>query len=132
MLKIKTIPVLTRMIAKIDLKPILNTLKNADIFDKTDNKADVMKQLTKEKAAELAFAMLGEITAQLDKIGDDIPEFVALYKGVSIEEAGEFDIAEIINEVINDDGIRTFFLRALRKKAERVASTSSAAITTGG
>lgn len=132
MLKLKTIPVLTRMIAKIDMKPILETLKNADIFDKADNKSDAMKQFTKEKAAELAFDMLSEFTAQIDKIGDDIPEFVSLYKGVSIEEASEMDLAEIINEVINDDGIRTFFSRALRKKAEHAASTSSVNIMTGG
>ena len=32
MLKIKTIPVLTRIISKIDVKPIVESLKNADIL----------------------------------------------------------------------------------------------------
>ena len=131
MLKIKTIPVLTRMIAKIDMKPIMNTLKNADVFDAAATKKDALKQLSAEKVGELAFDLLGEITPQLDKIGEEMPLFVSLYKGVSIEEAGEMDVADIINDLINDEGIRTFISRALRKKAEHAASISSASITTG-
>lgn len=124
MLKIKTIPVLTRMIAKIDMKPIMNTLKNADVFDAATNKKDAVKQLSSEQMGELAFDLLAEITPQLDKIGEEIPEFVSLYKGVTIEEAGEMDVGEVINDLINDEGIRTFISRALRGKAEHAASIS--------
>lgn len=124
MLKIKTVPVLTRMISKIDVKPVLSALKNADVFDAAANKQDAMKQLTAEKAGELAFELLGEITPQLDKIGEEIPQFVSLYKDVTLEEAGEMDLGEIINELINDEGIRTFISRALRKKVEHDASHS--------
>ena len=131
MLKIKTIPVLTRMIAKIDMKPIMTKLKEADVFDAAATTKDAVKQLTAEKIGELAFDLLAEITPQLDKIGEEMPLFVSLYKGVSIEEAGEMDVADIINDLINDEGIRTFISRALQKKAEHVASISSASITSG-
>lgn len=119
MLKIKTVPVLTRIIAKLDLNPAIAALKEADIFAESKDKAEALKQLTNEKAAELAFQILAAVTPQLDKIGEDIPEFVALYKGVSLEEAGEMDLAEIVNDVIHDEGITGFFKNALRKKAER-------------
>lgn len=118
MLKIKTVPVLTRIIAKLDLKPAIETLKNADIFAESKNKNEAIQQLTKEKAAELAFDILAAITPQLGKIGEDIPEFVSLYKGVSLEEAGEYDLFEIVSEIIHDEGITGFFKNALRKKAE--------------
>ena len=118
MLKIKTVPVLTRIIAKLDLKPVISILKNTDVFGEAKNKAEALKELKGEGAAELGFEILGAITPQLDRIGEDIPEFVSLYKGVSLEEAGEFDLAEIVNEVIHDEGITGFFKNALRKKAE--------------
>ena len=38
MLKVKTIPVLSRMIAKLDVRPILTKLKEADIFKSAGNK----------------------------------------------------------------------------------------------
>ncbi len=119
MLKVKTIPVLSRMIAKLDTKPIVETLKNADIFKNTGSKTEALAEIKGEKAVELGFELIAEITPQLDRIGDDIPEFISLYKGVSLEEAGEFDFAEVLNEIINDEGIRNFFKNALRKKVEQ-------------
>ena len=32
-------------------------------------------------------------------------------------EAQKLDAAEVINELVNDEGVRSFFKRALRKKA---------------
>jgi len=119
MLKIKTIPVLTRIIAKLDVKPIMAKLKEADIFKGAGSKSEALAEIKGEKAVELGFELIAEIMPQLDKIGDDFPEFVSLYKGVSLEEAGEFDLAEIINELVNDEGIKNFFVTALRKKVER-------------
>ncbi len=119
MLKVKTIPVLSRMTAKLDTKPIVQTLKNADIFKNTGSKKEALAEIKGDKAVELGFELIAEITPQLDRIGDDIPEFVSLYKGVSLDEAGEYDFAEILNELINDEGIRNFFGTALRRKVER-------------
>jgi len=119
MLKVKTIPVLSRMIAKLDVKPILTRLKEADIFKSAGNKKEALAEIKGEKAVELGFELVAEIMPQLDRIGEDIPEFISLYKGVSLEEAGEMDFAEILNEVINDEGIRNFFGTALRRKVER-------------
>ncbi len=121
MLKIKTIPVLTRIISKLDLKPVIEIFKNADIFKEAKGKKDALKQLSGEKATELGFAMLAEITPQLGAVGEDLPEFVALYYGISIEEAAEKDFAEVLNDLIHDEGIRGFFATALRKKVEREA-----------
>ena len=117
MLKIKTIPVLTRIISKIDVE----SLKNADIFKESKGKKDALKQLSGEKAVELGFEILPEITVQLGAIGEDIPEFVALYYGISEEEAAEKDFAEVLNDLVHDEGIRGFFSTALRKKVGREA-----------
>lgn len=120
MLKIKTIPVLSRIVSKIDIKPIVASLKNADVFKEAKGKKDALKQLSGEKAAELGFEILPEITNQIGVIGEDIPEFVSLYYGISQEEANEKDIGEVINDLIHDTGIRTFFATALRKKAGHI------------
>ena len=91
MLKVKT--VLARMIAKLDVKPIVRILREADIFSNNTDKEQALEELKGEKAVELGFDIIAEITPQLDRIGDDIPEFIALYKGVSLEAAGELDFA---------------------------------------
>lgn len=121
MLTIGTIPILLKIVSKLDMKPIIEKLKTADIFDEPTDATDAMKQLSKEKVGILAFDMFAEIIPQFGKIADDLPPLVAAYKGMSVEEAVKLDAAEVINEIIRDDGITTFFERALRKKAEREA-----------
>ena len=90
-------------------------------FEETDSAEGALKQLSKEKVGLLGAEVLMDITPQLGKIADDLPQLVAAYKGVSIEEANKLDAAEVINEIINDDGVTSFFKRALRKKAEQGA-----------
>ena len=118
MLKVKTVPVLARIIAKLDVKPIVKKLREADVFSNDADKEKALEEIKGEKAVELGFELIAEITPQLDKIGDDIPEFIALYKGVSLEAAGEMDFAVVLNELIFDEGIRNFFKNALRRKVE--------------
>lgn len=121
MLTIKTMPILLKIVGKLDIKPIIPMLKDLDIFDEADSKENAVAQLSKEKVGVLAFEVIGELTPQLGKIADDIPPLVAAYKNVSIEEAEKLNAAEIINEIISDKGIRSFFQTALRKKAEQGA-----------
>ncbi len=133
MLSIKTVPQLFKIIAKLDTKPIVERLKNVDVWDdtETDENGNSVKKLSEEKVGLLIFEIVSEITPQLGKIGTDIPEFVALYKGVSVEEAEKLDLAEVVNELINDDGVVNFFKNALKKRAEQEQSISSANITHG-
>jgi len=121
MLTIKTMPILLTIVSKLDIKPVIEKLKTVDIFENTKNKKDAVKQLSKEKVGILAAEIITDLTPQLGKVADDLPQFVAAYKGVSLEEAMELDAAEVINEIINDEGVVTFFKRALRKKAEQNA-----------
>ena len=109
------------MIAKLDVKPIIEKLKNADIFKAAASKEEATKELRSAKAAELGFEVIAEICSQLDRIADDIPVFIALYKGVSKDEAEDLDFAEVLNEIIHDEGIKGFFSTALRRKVERGA-----------
>lgn len=121
MLTIKTMPMLLKIVAKLDMKPVIEKLKAADIFDEPTDAADAMRQLSKEKVATLAFEMLAELTPQLGRIADDLPPLVAAYKNIPIAEAEQLDAAEVINEIIHDEGVTTFFKRALRKKVEQEA-----------
>lgn len=121
MLTIKTMPMLLKIVAKLDIKPVIEKLKEIDIFDEPTNTEDAIKQLSKEKVATLAFEMLAELTPQFGKIADDLPPLVAAYKNIPIAEAEQLDAAEVINEIIRDEGITTFFKRALRKKVEQGA-----------
>ena len=77
-LKVKTLPVLSRIIAKLDVKPVIQTLKNADVFKGAKDKKQAVEELKGEKAMELGFEIIAEITPQLDKIGDDLYEFIDL------------------------------------------------------
>ena len=113
MIKVSMLPIMTRMVSKLDLTQVIEQLKNLDIFE--DGKVNI----TAEQAGILAFEIFAGLLPQMDKIGVDIPEFVALYKGIPIEEANELDIADLIAEIKNDEGIISFFKRALRKKVEQ-------------
>lgn len=121
MLTIGTMPILLKIVAKLDISPVIERLKGADIFEETNSAEGALKQLSKEKIGLLGASVIMDITPQLGKIADDLPQLVAAYKGVSIEEANKLDAAEVINELITDDGVRGFFKRALRKKAEQGA-----------
>ena len=117
MLTIKTIPTLLKIVGKLDIKPAVEMLKGLDIFEDAKDAKDAMKQFSREKVGILACEILCELTPQLGKIADDLPPLVAAYKGISVAEAQKLDAAEVINELVNDEGVRSFFKRALRKKA---------------
>lgn len=118
MLTIRTMPLLMKIAAKLDIKPIIEKLKTADIFDELKDKESVTKQLNKEKIGLLGAEVITDILPQLGKVADDLPPLIAAYKNISIEEAYNLDAAEVINEIIHDDGILNFFKTALRKKVE--------------
>ncbi len=119
MLTIGTMPILLKIVGKLDITPAIEKLKGVDIFKEPDNAEEAFKQLDKEKVGVLAMEIVAELTPQLGKIADDLPPLVASYKGVSLEEANKLDAAEVINEFIHDEGVVSFFKRALRKKVEQ-------------
>ena len=120
MLTIGTMPIMLKIVGKLDIKPIIPMLKNLDIFEEPkdgEDAKDALKKLSREKVGVLACEVLAEITPQLGTIAADLPPLVAAYKGISVAEAQKLDAAEVINELVNDEGVRSFFKRALRKKA---------------
>ncbi|RGG72151.1 hypothetical protein DWW95_04970 [Ruminococcus sp. AF17-6LB] len=119
MLNIKSMAILLKITAKLDIKPVIDKLKNLDIFAEAKSPDEAMKQLTKEKAAIVGAEMFAAILPQLDSVSDFLAEFVAAYKGVSVEEAEKLDAIEVIKELIGDCGVLNFFSSALRKKVER-------------
>lgn len=122
MLTIKTMPTLLKIVGKLDIKPVIEKMKGVDIFNDTkDDNGKEVKELSKEKVGILAMETIAEITPQLGRIADDLPPLVAAYYDISLEEAYKKDAAEVINDLINDEGIVSFFKRALRKKVEQGA-----------
>ena len=118
MITVKMIPVLSRIVSNLDLEPIIEKVVELDLFE-IKGKKITTKEITPEKIGDILEAALPEITKQIGAIGEFIPELVATYKGVSIEEAEKMDFSEIIFEFRNDEGIKNFFANALRKKVER-------------
>lgn len=118
MLTIRTMPLLLKIAAKLDLQPVIDRLKTADIFDEVKSGEEAVKQLNREKLGLLGAEIITEILPQLGKIADDIPPLVAAYKNISVEEAYNLDAIEVIKEIINDEGIVSFFKTALQKNVE--------------
>jgi hypothetical protein len=113
------------------MNPVIDVLKGADIFEAAVNKKDALAQLTPDKAGELAMQALSAILPQLDVVGEFLPELIAAYKKVSIDEASELDALEVIEEIVHDKGIISFFKRALPGKVEQTLSDSSTSIIAG-
>ena len=114
MLRISTIPHLMKIAGKLDLNPIIEKLKEVDIFE---NGKSAIEQLDKEKLGILGMEVLTAVTPQFGKIADDIIPLIAAYKNVSREEAENLDAIEVIGEIAHDEAIVRFFKSALRKKA---------------
>ena len=121
MLTIKAMPILLKIVGKLDIKPVVEMLKGLDIFEEAKDAKDAMLQFSREKVGVLACEIFAELTPQLGKIADDLPPLVAAYSDISVEEAEKRDAAEFINDIIHDEGIVSFFKRALRKKVEQGA-----------
>lgn len=113
MLKIKTIPVIMRIVSKLDLTPVISAVKELDGFKETDNKTEAAQQLA-ERKVELGLAVISSITPQLGAISDDVVELIASYESVSLEEAGDLDAVEEIKKIAGDAGIANFFKSALQ------------------
>ena len=113
MLTIRMLPTLSKIVGKLDAKPIIEILKAEDIFTEGE------KNFTNEQMGIIGADIIAAILPQLGRIADDLPALAAVYKGMTLEEVKDLDAADFINELVNDEGIRTFFARALRRKAEQ-------------
>ena len=118
MLNVKSMQILLRVTSKLDLTPVIDTLKSADIFTDAKSKEDALAQLTTEKAGELAVTAISALLPQLDAVADFLPELVAAYKGVTVEEANNLDAFAVLEEIIHDEGMTAFFKRAVRGKVK--------------
>ena len=118
MLNVKSMQILLRVTSKLDLTPVIDALKNADIFTDAKSKEDALAQLTTEKAGELAVTAISALLPQLDAVADFLPELVAAYKGVTVEEANNLDAFAVLEEIIHDEGMTAFFKRAVRGKVK--------------
>ena len=119
MLNVQTMQTLLRITSRLDLTPVIDVLKGADIFTDAKDKKEAIQQITSEKAGELAVTAISALLPQLDAVADFLPELVARYKGISVEDAAKADAFEVIDELIHDEGMTSFFKRALRGKAKQ-------------
>lgn len=124
MLNIGAMQILLRITSRLDLTPVIDVLKKADIFADAKDKKEALQQLTSEKAGELAATAISVLLPQLDAVADFLPELVANYKGISIEDAVKVDTFAVIDEIIHDEGMISFFKRALRGKAKQTLAGS--------
>lgn len=119
MLSIRTMPLLMKIAAKLDTKPIIERLKDMDVFSETQNDdGTVTRELDREKVGLLGVEVFAEVVPQLGKVADDLPPLVAAYKNISIEDALDLDAMEVLKEIVTDTGVMSFFKSALQKKVE--------------
>ena len=124
MINIGAMQILMKITARLDLTPVIDVLKSADVFTDAKDKKEALQQLTSEKAGELAVTAISALLPQLDVIADFLPELVSRYKDISIEDAAKLDAFEIIEEIVHDEGMISFFKRALRGKAKQTLAGS--------
>ena len=115
MITLEMAPRLMNIIGRIDVKPVLEKLRELDLGELSGGK------LSKEQIGILTMEIIADLTPQLPQIADDIIPLVALYKDITEDAAAKLDHAEVINDVVNDDAIRHFFGVALRRKVAQGA-----------
>ena len=71
MLSIRTMPLLMKIAAKLDTKPIIERLKDIDVFSETQNDdGTVTRELDREKVGLLGVEVFAEVIPQLGKVAD--------------------------------------------------------------
>lgn len=118
MLNIKALGILMKITSRLDLTPVIEKLKNLDIFSEVKNTDEAKQQLTREKMGEVAAEVINALLPQLDSVSEFLAELISAYKNVSVEEAEQLDAIAVIEEIMHDEGIVSFFKRALQKKVE--------------
>ena len=113
MIKTKALPVILRVVSKLDLKPIIAKLKGLDL------KSVESGALSSEDAGILAFEVFSEIIPQLGKIENDIVQLIADTRDITIKEAEQISAIDALQELFSDKELIDFFKSALTKKAER-------------
>lgn len=120
MLSIRTIPLLMKIAAKLDTTPIIEKMKGLDVYNETKNDdGTVTRELDREKVGLLGVEVFAELIPQLGKVADGLPQLVAAYKNISIEDALDLDAVEVLKEIAADTGVVNFFKSALQKKVEQ-------------
>ena len=83
------------------------TIKLSCIIDKMQIKDEIIK-IDAKTEKEVGNIVITLIICNLHKAADDVYEFVAMYKGISIEEAKKANVIEILKEVVNNPGVKDF------------------------
>lgn len=112
MLNVKSIQILLKITSKLDFTPVFDVFKDEQLFNAVTNKKEALDQITPEKLGEIAVKIIGALIPQLDTVAEFLPELIAAYKGIPIDEAEQLDAMEALSEVFGDKGIRAFFKRA--------------------
>ena len=120
MLTIRTIPLLMKIAAKLDATPIIEKMKDVDVYNETiSDGGTITRELDREKVGLLGIEVFAELIPQLGKVADDLPPLVAAYKNIPIEDALNLDAVEVLKEIFTDTGVTSFFKSALQKKVEQ-------------
>lgn len=85
-------------------------LKLSAIMDKMDIVITNPKASQEEVGADL----MVQIVKKAHKAEKELYEFIAFYKNCTAEEAQEFDLIELVKELTNDKGFKSFFKNAVR------------------
>lgn len=117
---IEALPIMMKMASKIDVKPLADVFKDPELF-KNGEDGKLTFSASPEKVGEIGFAVLTALTPQLGAIADDIPPFVAAFKGISIDEAKKLDAVKVLGEIFGEEKVRNFFSGLLAKKASHGA-----------
>ena len=112
MLNVKSIQILLKITSKLDFTPVFDVFKDEQLFSAVTNKKEALDQITPEKLGEIAVKIIGALIPQLDTVAEFLPELIAAYKGIPVNEAEQLDAMEALSEVFGDKGVRTFFKRA--------------------
>jgi hypothetical protein len=109
MLKLEMVPVLLRMAAKIDIRPLIQSFSDSGALK--GNETD------REKLAAVAFTAAADLLPQLGQIGGDLVELVAANRGVTVQEAKQMDAIKELKELLTDTGVLGFFTKLLTKNS---------------
>ncbi len=109
-MKIKYLPIITRIVSKINISECFQKIKEIDFSEGAS-----LNNLSQDDLGKIGMILIEALVSKCNEIESDLELLIATYENKKVEEIQDLDLIEELKKIINDEGIRKSFSFALKK-----------------
>lgn len=109
-MKIKYLPIITRIVSKINISECFQKIKEIDFSEGAS-----LNNLSQDDLGKIGMVLLEVIVSKCNEIENDLELLIAAYENKKVEDIQELDLIDELKKIFSDEGIRKSFSFALKK-----------------